>query len=125
MIVLVSRNDQARNESSTTVLKYPRTPMNYSLDFPSVDSDHMSKRTRSMGITDEVNLSVNVFLVSFTGHACHCQAFSAPDDLPKTVARNLNQGSSLMSMDFHLIQQTLLLCGYLFYTFSLCPYGRY
>ncbi|KAI3735300.1 hypothetical protein L6452_14795 [Arctium lappa] len=28
--------------------------MNYSLDFPSVDSDHMSKRTRSMGITDEL-----------------------------------------------------------------------
>ncbi|KAI3748197.1 hypothetical protein L6452_11123 [Arctium lappa] len=71
--------------------------MNYSLDFPSVDSDHMSKRTGSMGITDEVNLSVNVFPVSFTGHVCHCQAFSAPDDLPKTVAPKIPSITSLIN----------------------------
>lgn len=46
--------------------------------------------------------------MSFSGHG-HTQAFSAPDDLPKNVARNLNQGSSPMSMDFHPVQQTLLL----------------
>jgi hypothetical protein len=50
-----------------------------------------------------------VLPVSFPGHAGHSQAFNAPDDLPKTVARTLNQGSSPMSMDFHPIQQTLLL----------------
>ncbi|KAL0354840.1 UNVERIFIED_CONTAM: protein TOPLESS [Sesamum radiatum] len=92
-------------------LKHPRTPpTNPSVDFPSADSEHASKRARPLGISDEVNLPVNVLPVSFPGHA-HSQTFSAPDDLPKTVARTLNQGSSPMSMDFHPIQQTLLLVG--------------
>lgn len=56
----------------------------------------------------QVNLPVNVLPVTFPGHG-HGQAFNAPDDLPKTVARTLNQGSSPMSMDFHPLQQTLLL----------------
>lgn len=47
-------------------------------------------------------------LATFPGHG-HSQAFNAPDDLPKTVTRTLNQGSSPMSMDFHPVQQTLLL----------------
>lgn len=50
--------------------------------------------------------------VSFPGHS-HSQAFNAPDDLPKNVARTLNQGSSPMSMDFHPIHQNILL-GLLF-----------
>ncbi|KAM7480314.1 hypothetical protein LguiA_028527 [Lonicera macranthoides] len=90
-------------------LKHPRTqPTNPSLDYPSGDSDHISKRTRPMGISDEISLPVNVMAMSFPGHS-HGQAFNPPDDLPKTVARTLNQGSSPMSMDFHPIQQTLLL----------------
>ncbi|KAI3684330.1 hypothetical protein L6452_33553 [Arctium lappa] len=98
--------------SIPAALKHPRTPpTNPSLDFPSGDSDHMSKRTRTMGINEEVNLPINVMPVSFPGHGSHTQAFNAPDDLPKTVARTLNQGSSPMSMDFHPIQQTLLLVG--------------
>lgn len=56
----------------------------------------------------QVNLPVNVLPVSFPGHG-HNQAFNVPDDLPKTVARTLNQGSSPMSMDFHPGQLTLLL----------------
>lgn len=56
----------------------------------------------------QVNLPVNVLPVTFPGHS-HSQAFNAPDDLPKTVVRILNQGSSPMSMDFHPLQQTLLL----------------
>ncbi|PWA73735.1 transducin family protein / WD-40 repeat family protein [Artemisia annua] len=97
--------------SMPAALKHPRTPpTNPSLDFPSVgDSDHASKRTRTMGLTDEVNLPVNALPVSFPGHASHSQAFNPTDDLPKNVARILNQGSSPMSMDFHPIQQTLLL----------------
>lgn len=64
--------------------------------------DHVTNRTRPMGITDEVNLHVNVLSASFPGHG-HSQAFNAPDDLslPKTLMRTLNQGSSSMSMDFH------------------------
>ena len=56
----------------------------------------------------QVNLPVNVLPVSFPGHG-HSQAFNAPDDLPKTAARTLNQGSSPTSMDFHPSQLTLLL----------------
>lgn len=57
----------------------------------------------------QVNLPVNVLPVSFPSHShSHSQAFNA-DDLPKTVVRTLNQGSSPMSMDFHPVQQTLLL----------------
>ncbi|KAG2723162.1 hypothetical protein I3760_02G158700 [Carya illinoinensis] len=63
-----------------------------------------------MGISDEVNLPVNVLPVTFPGHS-HGQPFNAPDDLPKTVSRTLNQGSSPMSMDFHPVQQTILLVG--------------
>ncbi|KAL6497091.1 hypothetical protein OROGR_029020 [Orobanche gracilis] len=96
--------------SMPAALKHPRTPPMNHLDFPSTDSEHASKRTRQLGISDEVNLPVNVLPVSFPGHA-HSQPFNAPDDLPKTVARILNQGSSPMSMDFHPIQQTLLLVG--------------
>ncbi|KAK2994453.1 hypothetical protein RJ640_000912 [Escallonia rubra] len=97
--------------ASLSALKHPRTtPTNPSLDYPSGDSDHVAKRTRPMGLSDEVNLPLNVLLVSYPGHG-HSQTFNAPDDLPKTVARTLNQGSSPMSMDFHPMQQTLLLVG--------------
>ncbi|KAA8541952.1 hypothetical protein F0562_023104 [Nyssa sinensis] len=96
--------------SIPAALKHPRTPpTNPSVDYPSGDSDHVTKR-RAMGLSDEVNLPVNILPVSFPGHA-HSQAFNAPDDLPKTVARTLNQGSAPMSMDFHPLQQTLLLVG--------------
>ncbi|KAG6734030.1 hypothetical protein I3842_01G252300 [Carya illinoinensis] len=97
--------------SIPAALKHPRTPpTNPSLDYPSGESDHVSKRARPMGITDEVNLPVNVLPVTFQGHG-HGQPFNAPDDLPKIVARTLNQGSSPMSMDFHPVQQILLLVG--------------
>ncbi|XP_051147606.1 topless-related protein 1-like [Andrographis paniculata] len=92
-------------------LKHPRTPpMNPSVDFPSGDSEHGSKRTRPLGISDEVSLPVNVLPVSFPGYA-QSQAFNAMEELPKTVARTLNQGTSPMSMDFHPNSQTLLLVG--------------
>jgi hypothetical protein len=31
------------------------------------------------------------------------------DDLPKNVVRTLNQGSNVMTLDFHPVQQTILL----------------
>ncbi|KAF8400581.1 hypothetical protein HHK36_013880 [Tetracentron sinense] len=94
------------------ILKHPRTPPtnNPAVDYPSGDSDHVSKRTRPIGISDEVNLPVNILPVTYPGQS-HSQAFNTPDDLPKNVARMLNQGSSPMSMDFHPLQQTLLLVG--------------
>ncbi|XP_010539522.1 PREDICTED: protein TOPLESS-like [Tarenaya hassleriana] len=94
-------------------LKHPRTPTtNSSVDYPSGDSDHVSKRTRSMGISDEVNLGVNMLPMTFPGQApVHTPAFKASEDLPKTVARSLSHGSCPMSMDFHPLRQTLLLVG--------------
>ncbi|KAM0933886.1 putative transcription factor WD40-like family [Dioscorea sansibarensis] len=89
------------------ILKHPRTPptSNPSIDYPSAESDHVSKRTRP----DEVNMPVNILPVTYP--QSHSQAMGTPDDLPKTVARALNQGSTPMSMDFHPIQQTILLVG--------------
>ncbi|KAF2544830.1 hypothetical protein F2Q70_00020007 [Brassica cretica] len=95
--------------SISAALKHPRTPPT-ALDYPSAESEHVSKRTRPMGISDEVSLGVSMLPMSFPGQAHgHSPAFKAPDDLPKTVARTLTQGSSPMSMDFHPIKQTLLL----------------
>lgn len=70
--------------------------------------------------------SVNAFLtpgdwqVNYAGGPSHPQNNVSPDDLPKTVARSLNQGSCVMSMDFHPIQQSVLLGKYLR---SLVNYG--
>ncbi|KAL5985607.1 Protein tpr3 [Asimina triloba] len=93
------------------ILKHPRTPPNNpAADYPSADSDHVPKRTRPIGISDEVTLPVNILPVSYHGQN-HGQSLYSSDDFPKTVARTLNQGSSPMSMDFHPIHQTLLLVG--------------
>uniref|UniRef100_A0A0E0GJV4 CTLH domain-containing protein n=1 Tax=Oryza nivara TaxID=4536 RepID=A0A0E0GJV4_ORYNI len=90
------------------ILKHPRTPTtaNPSMDYPSGDSDHVSKRTRPVGMSEEVNLPVNMLPVTYP------QSHSYPqDDFHKNVARTLSQGSTPMSMDFHPVQQTLLLVG--------------
>ncbi|XP_038988989.1 protein TPR3 [Phoenix dactylifera] len=94
------------------ILKHPRTPptANPAVDYPSADSDHVSKRTRPIGFLMRfVNLPVNILPVTYPQN--HSQAMYMLDDLPKTVARTLSQGSTPMSMDFHPIQQTLLLVG--------------
>ncbi|KAG6383580.1 hypothetical protein SASPL_156669 [Salvia splendens] len=93
--------------------KYPRTPPNPSIDFLSGDSDHVNRRTRPLGISDEASqasLPVNIQPLSFPGIA-HSHTFSALDDFPKSVAWTFSQGSTPMSMDFHPAQQTLLLVG--------------
>uniref|UniRef100_A0A453IHB3 CTLH domain-containing protein n=2 Tax=Aegilops tauschii subsp. strangulata TaxID=200361 RepID=A0A453IHB3_AEGTS len=90
------------------MLKHPRTPSaaNPSMDYPSGDSDHVSKRPRPVGLSEEVNLPVNMMPVTYP------QSHSYPqDDFHKAVARTLSQGSAPMSMDFHPVQQTLLLVG--------------
>uniref|UniRef100_A0A1D1XVX1 Protein TOPLESS n=1 Tax=Anthurium amnicola TaxID=1678845 RepID=A0A1D1XVX1_9ARAE len=98
--------------NQAAILKHPRTPpsSNPAIDYPSADSDHVSKRTRPIGISDEVNLPVNILPVTYQGQN-HNQPMYSPDDLPKTVARTLTQCSNPMSMDFHPIQQTILLVG--------------
>ncbi|XP_020393282.1 protein TPR3-like [Zea mays] len=51
-----------------------------------------------------VNLPVNMRSVTYPQSQNYQQ-----DDFHKTVARTLSQGSTPMSMDFHPLQQTLLL----------------
>ncbi|XP_009801463.1 protein TOPLESS-RELATED PROTEIN 2-like isoform X1 [Nicotiana sylvestris] len=82
-------------------LKHPRTtPGGPGMDYQMADSEHLMKRMRA-GQSDEV---------SFSG-STHPPNMYSPDDLPKTVVRNLSQGSNVMSMDFHPQQQTVLLVG--------------
>ncbi|WCJ27942.1 Protein TOPLESS [Euphorbia peplus] len=87
--------------SAAAFLKHPRTPTGMTgIDYQSADSEHLMKRMRT-GQSDEV---------SFSGVA-HTPNVYSQDDLPKTVVRSLNQGSNVMSMDFHPQQQTILLVG--------------
>ncbi|KAG0559967.1 hypothetical protein M758_10G138100 [Ceratodon purpureus] len=91
-----------------TLLKRPRTPPSTTptLDYQSADSEHLMKRARpGVQPVDEVKT------VNYAGGPSHPQNNASPDDLPKNVARSFNQGSCVMSMDFHPIQQTVLLVG--------------
>ncbi|XP_076936488.1 protein TOPLESS-RELATED PROTEIN 2-like isoform X1 [Bidens hawaiensis] len=82
-------------------LKHPRTPPGGpGLEYQMADSEHLMKRMR-VGPSDEL---------SFSG-STHLPILYSPDDLPKIVVRTLNQGSNVVSMDFHPQQQTILLVG--------------
>ncbi|XP_044968921.1 protein TOPLESS-RELATED PROTEIN 2-like [Hordeum vulgare subsp. vulgare] len=48
--------------------------------------------------------------VSFSG-ASHPPNVYSQEELPKQVVRTLNQGSNVMSLYFHPVQQTILLVG--------------
>ncbi|KAJ6976147.1 hypothetical protein NC653_031852 [Populus alba x Populus x berolinensis] len=82
--------------SAAAFLKHPRTPTG--MNYQSADSEHLMKRMRP-GQSEEV---------SFSGIA-HTPNIYSQDDLPKTVVRTLNQGSNVISMDFHPQHQTILL----------------
>lgn len=91
---------------AATLLKRPRTPPNSStVDYQSGDSEHIMKRSRPIGQAMEE--------VSYPGGPVpmHPSSMYSSEDLPKTAVRTLNQGSCVMSMDFHPMQQTILLVG--------------
>ncbi|KAG6662498.1 topless-related protein 4-like isoform X3 [Carya illinoinensis] len=99
--------------NNSAILKRPRTPPtnNPVMDYQTADSEHVLKRPRHFGISDEVNnLPVNILPVAYTPQS-HGQSYHGTDDLPKTVVMTLNQGSAVKSMDFHPVQQILLLVG--------------
>ncbi|KAM7257659.1 hypothetical protein ACFE04_013400 [Oxalis oulophora] len=99
--------------SMPAALKHPRTPpSNPALDYPSGDSDH----SYLLIIVDipQVNLPVNVMPVSFQSHGHgHGPAFNAPDDLPKTVARTLNQARQIIgtAQEAILVLSLIMLCS--------------
>ncbi|KAF5957371.1 hypothetical protein HYC85_004596 [Camellia sinensis] len=102
----------ANNASTSSILKRPRTPTNNAaVDYQTADSEHVLKRSRPFGMPDEVNnLPVNILPVGYNAQS-HGQSSYSSDDLPKPVVMTLNQGSAVKSMDFHPVQQILLLVG--------------
>ncbi|KAK9715176.1 hypothetical protein RND81_06G147900 [Saponaria officinalis] len=95
------------------MVKRPRTPPNngVAIDYQTGDSDHVMKRPRPFGPSDEVNnLPLNILPVAYNSQS-HGQSSCSPEDLPKNCIMNLNQGSSVKSLDFHPLQQNLLLVG--------------
>ncbi|XP_017645632.1 topless-related protein 4-like isoform X1 [Gossypium arboreum] len=100
--------------NAAAILKRPRTPPtnNPALDYQSADSEHVLKRSRPFAMPDEQvnNLPVTILPVPYAGQT-HGQSSYSLDDLPKTVVMTLSQGSAVKSMDFHPVQQILLLVG--------------
>ncbi|KAJ6834127.1 topless-related protein 1-like isoform X1 [Iris pallida] len=96
--------------NTAALLKRPMTPpsSNPIVDYHSADSEHVHKRPRPMGISDEVGISSSHMPVGYPGIA---RSQYSTEELPKNVAVVLNQGSSVMSMDFHPSQPTILLVG--------------
>ncbi|ONH98383.1 hypothetical protein PRUPE_7G247300 [Prunus persica] len=95
------------------MLKRPRTPPtnNPTMDYQTADSEHVLKRSRPFGITDEANnLPVNMLPVAFPNQS-HGQSSYSSDDLPRSVVMTLSPGSAVKSMDFHPVQQIILLVG--------------
>ncbi|KAL3745212.1 hypothetical protein ACJRO7_014343 [Eucalyptus globulus] len=78
---------------NTVLLKCPKTPPtnNSAMDYQMADSKHFLRRSRPFGISYESSYSSN--------------------DLTRNVVITLSQGSLVKSMDFHPVQQILLLVG--------------
>ncbi|CAB4315694.1 unnamed protein product [Prunus armeniaca] len=89
-------------QNQVAILKRPRTPPATPgmVDYQSADHEQLMKRLRPAQSIGEV-----IYPTS------RQQASWSPDDLPRTVAFTLHQGSSVTSMDFHPSNHTLLLVG--------------
>ncbi|KAL5849380.1 hypothetical protein ACOSQ4_007393 [Xanthoceras sorbifolium] len=83
-------------------LKHPRTPSNAPgmIDYQSLDHEQLKKRLRSSQSVDEATYPIPPQ-----------QASVSLDDLPRTVACTMHQGSTVTSMDFHPSHHTLLAVG--------------
>ncbi|KAL8153389.1 hypothetical protein V2J09_011149 [Rumex salicifolius] len=98
--------------NAVSMLKRPRTPpTNGPVDYPVADTEYVLKRTRPFGIPEEgSSVPFNMMPMAYPGQS-HAQNMYSSDDFPKNVIANLNQGSTIKSMDFHPQQQSLLLVG--------------
>ncbi|KAK7258960.1 hypothetical protein RIF29_24553 [Crotalaria pallida] len=89
-------------QNQVNILKRPRSPPSAPgmVDYQNADHEQLMKRLRpSASSVEEVS------------YPTARQAPLSLDDLPRTVAMTLHQGSSVTSMDFHPSHQTLLLVG--------------
>ncbi|GAV82484.1 WD40 domain-containing protein [Cephalotus follicularis] len=99
--------------NSAAILKRPRTPPTHNpvMDYQTADSEPVLKRSRPFRMSEEVNnLPVNILPVAYTGQSPGQSSYSS-EDFPKIAVMTLNQGSAVKSMDFHPVQQILLLVG--------------
>ncbi|EEF49925.1 WD-repeat protein, putative [Ricinus communis] len=89
-------------QNQVSVLKRPRTPPTAPgmVDYQNPDHEQLMKRLRPAQSVDEVTYPTS-----------RQQASWSLDDLPRTVALTMHQGSAVTSMDFHPSHQTLLLVG--------------
>ncbi|KAL3745215.1 hypothetical protein ACJRO7_014346 [Eucalyptus globulus] len=95
------------------LFKRPKTlaTNNSAMDYQTVDSKHVLKRSRPFGILDEVNnLPANILPISYNCPSLSQSSYSS-NYLPENVVITLSQGSLVKSMDFHPVQQILLLVG--------------
>ncbi|KAF2307284.1 hypothetical protein GH714_026099 [Hevea brasiliensis] len=89
-------------QNQVSVLKRPRTPPTAPgmVDYQSPDHEQLMKRLRPAQTVEEVTYPTS-----------RQQASWSLDDLPRTVALTLHQGSAVTSMDFHPSHHVLLLVG--------------
>ncbi|XP_020595497.1 protein TPR3-like [Phalaenopsis equestris] len=92
--------------NSAALLKHPVG--NPHMDYHSADSEHVHKRPRLMGTSEEASLPTTHLPVAYAGISRNHHII---DELPKNVAVTLNLGSSVTSMDFHPSQPTFILVG--------------
>jgi WD40 repeat protein len=88
-------------QNQVSIMKRPRTPSTTPgmVEYQNADHDQLMKRLRPAPSVEEVS------------YPSARQASWSLDDLPRTLAMSLHQGSSVTSMDFHPSHQTLLLVG--------------
>ncbi|XP_019422811.1 PREDICTED: topless-related protein 3-like [Lupinus angustifolius] len=88
-------------QNQVSILKHSRTPPSGPgmVDYQNADHEQLMKRLRPAPSLEEVT------------YPTARQAPWSLDDLPRTVAMTLHEGSSVTSMDFHPFQHTLLLVG--------------
>ncbi|KAI6692380.1 hypothetical protein NL676_020090 [Syzygium grande] len=87
---------------AVSIMKRPRTPPTASavVDYQNPDHEQLMKRLRPAQSVEEVTYPLS-----------RPQASWSLDDLPKTVAFTMHQGSPVTSMDFHPSHLTVLLVG--------------
>ncbi|GFZ07186.1 TOPLESS-related 2 [Actinidia rufa] len=109
---VVSASSLPAPPNQVSSLKRPITPPATlgMVDYQSTDHEQLMKRLRPAAIRRGGNLeellSSNVTYPTARQHTTW-----SLDDLPRTVACNMHQGSAVTSMDFHPSHQTLLLVG--------------